>query len=121
MPRTARTRIVLLSVLAAGCARTVSLDEFGVLVREPPSGDIDSWWYDGSEAGYHYFTNVRPIGERTFRVRREQLELKREFPRTMNRDQWIRLPFGLVLPGAVHLDRDLFVNWPAASSPAGNP
>jgi hypothetical protein len=106
--------------MAVGCTRTVSLDEFSNLVREPTTGDIDSWWYDGSDAEYHYFTRVRPLSECTFRVCRGRLGLKREFPHTLNRERWIRLPFGLVLPDAARLDYDLFVDWPAAV-PAGNP
>lgn len=121
MPRSTRTGIVFLSVMAIGCAHTVSLDEFGALLHEPSTGDFDSWWYDGSDARYHFFTNVRPFSERTFRVRRGQLILKREFPRTMNRDNWTRLPFGVVLPNADRLDSDLFIDWPTSAPPDGSP
>lgn len=89
-------RLVTLVMLLAmtGCAQTVTHQELYRLEGDRWAENVNSWWYMGTQDGYHYLQNKRLLISRNVRIKEDRLDLKRIFPLTYNEQKWVKLPMG---------------------------
>jgi len=107
--------LILLGGLVVGCAETVSFDQLMRVQSEDWAETINSWWYTGSDGQYHYFHNSREMFSRDLRVPSGDMLVKREFDRTRDRKQWVRVPLGNFKENDPRLELDFFPDKPHLS------
>ncbi|MSR56062.1 MAG: hypothetical protein EXS05_00070 [Planctomycetaceae bacterium] len=74
----------LIALWPAGCASPFNIHSANEVTRErllelADTGAADHMQYMGSDRAFHYVYDERPNRQKTYKVRREQIELKERF------------------------------------------
>lgn len=100
---------LILFITLWGCAREVTLNDFEQIIQEGNNYSYNSVFYSGSDRDYHYLVHATSFSSKTYRVPKDQIVFKREFKKTNQKSQWIRIPKGIYFENMPRLEKDFIV------------